>query len=268
MKSMSCCHPCLAECDRMPAVHVVEAACPRPIAAADTPRHGPPPTSLQDLEEKYKFLSSPHQMVTSATDYDKIIVAERGDLLFVFNFHVSKDYEGYTIPCPEPGTWHCVLDSDEQRFGGQGRVGLDTDHYTDPKAPKTWVGQYEQPPRACALIVRSPPRSMQVYARAPPKPWTPEEQPQQEAAAVAQFAEAAAVAQYQAATGAAALDYYAAQAEQSEAEALESVRAQLAGIQSAAAEINRLSAASNMMRSAEQEMAEALLQEGGDMDGQ
>lgn len=122
----------------------------------------PSPQSAQELEERYKFLSSPHQMVTSATDFDKVIVAERGDLLFVFNFHVTKDYEGYIVPCPEPGTWHCIMDSDEVRFGGEGRVGLDTDHYTNPEAPETWVGAYVQPKRACALIVRSPPRSMQA----------------------------------------------------------------------------------------------------------
>lgn len=186
-------------------------------------------------------------MVTSATDFDKVIVAERGDLLFVFNFHVTKDYDGYVIPCPEPGTWHCVLDSDEQRFGGQGRVGLDTDHFTDPEAPKTWVGQWEQPKRACALFVRSPPRSMQVYARAPPGPPGP--------AAPAAVERLPAEAVPAASLGAAAY------AEESEAAALEAVRARIAGIQSAAEEINKLSQASSFARNAEQDMAEALLQQ-------
>ena len=120
--------------------------------------------ALMSLEQSFRFLNNPHAMVTSANDEDKIIVAERGDLLFCFNFHVSADYEGFVVPCPKPGTWRCVLDSDAQEFGGQGRVGLGIDHFTVPEAPDTWVGPYACPKRACALRVRSPSRTMQAYA--------------------------------------------------------------------------------------------------------
>ena len=92
-------------------------------------------------------------------------MAERGDLLLVFNFHVSADYQDYLVACPQPGTWRCVLDSDQEPFGGKSRIGLGTDHFTAPEAPDTWVGPYKQDKRACALRVRSPPRSMQAYAR-------------------------------------------------------------------------------------------------------
>ena len=55
-----------------------------------------------------------------------MIVYEKGDLVFIFNFHPSKSFESYTI-----GTWwksdhYIVLDSDEERFGGYQR--LDSAH--------------------------------------------------------------------------------------------------------------------------------------------
>ena len=123
--------------------------------------------ALMALEQRYAFLSNPHQLVSSANDVDKTIVAERGDLLFVVNFHVSNDYQSYPVACPQPGTWQCVLDSDQSTFGGKSRIGLGTDHFTSPDAPDTWVGQYKQEKRACGLRVRSPPRSIQAYARVP-----------------------------------------------------------------------------------------------------
>lgn len=34
----------------------------------------------------------------------QVIVAERGPLVFVFNWHPHEDYEGLKVPAPEPGT--------------------------------------------------------------------------------------------------------------------------------------------------------------------
>ena len=46
------------------------------------------------------------------------IVAERGDLLWVFNFHTHKTYDDYPMPAPQAGAWRCVLDSEWPAFGG------------------------------------------------------------------------------------------------------------------------------------------------------
>merc|ERR1719352_2128615 len=42
--------------------------------------------ALQALEEKFSFMSHEHQFVSMACEERKVIVAERGPLLFVFNF--------------------------------------------------------------------------------------------------------------------------------------------------------------------------------------
>ncbi|KAJ0896829.1 putative 1,4-alpha-glucan branching enzyme [Helianthus annuus] len=47
------------------------------------------------LDDKFSFLASTKQIVSSADEEDKVIVFERGDLVFVFNFHPDNTYDGY-----------------------------------------------------------------------------------------------------------------------------------------------------------------------------
>jgi len=54
-------------------------------------------------------------------DDDKVMVFERGGLFFVFNFHPSRSLADYPIELL-PGEYLLVMNSDESRFGGQGRI--------------------------------------------------------------------------------------------------------------------------------------------------
>jgi 1,4-alpha-glucan branching enzyme len=54
-------------------------------------------------------------------DQDKILVFERGGLVFAFNFHSSRSVADYPIVVP-PGEYHLLLDSDQLEFGGFGRI--------------------------------------------------------------------------------------------------------------------------------------------------
>ena len=53
---------------------------------------------------------------------DKVIAYEKGGLVFVFNFHPHKSYDGYQLPMPKAGKYKIVLSSDEAVFGGHSRV--------------------------------------------------------------------------------------------------------------------------------------------------
>ena len=53
---------------------------------------------------------------------DKVLAFLRGSLLFVFNFHPAASYTDYGILVPPATKWRHVFDTDERRFGGQGRV--------------------------------------------------------------------------------------------------------------------------------------------------
>ena len=120
---------------------------------------------MLNIEDGFKFLSNPHQHVSTADDNRKIIVFERGDLLFVFNFNPTQDYEGLEIGVPKPGKYVCVLDTDEGQFGGHNRVDKGTEHFTSPTKIESWVGPYPQEPRECSMKVLSCARTAQVYRR-------------------------------------------------------------------------------------------------------
>ena len=57
-----------------------------------------------------------------ANEPDKVLAYVRGDLLFVFNFHPTASYDGYGVLVPPASDWQHLLDTDEPRFGGQGRI--------------------------------------------------------------------------------------------------------------------------------------------------
>ena len=64
--------------------------------------------------------SAPIRLV--ANEPDKVLAFVRGDLLFVFNFHPSASYVDYGVLVPPATRWRHLFDTDEVRFGGQGRV--------------------------------------------------------------------------------------------------------------------------------------------------
>ena len=59
---------------------------------------------------------------------DKVLAFIRGDMMFVFNFHPSKSYTDYGVIVPPATRWRHLFDSDEERFGGQGRIAAGQDY--------------------------------------------------------------------------------------------------------------------------------------------
>ncbi|KAJ8762114.1 hypothetical protein K2173_007264 [Erythroxylum novogranatense] len=116
------------------------------------------------LDEKFSFLASPKQIVSSTNEEDKVIVFERGDLVFVFNFHPENMYEGYKIGCDLPGKYRVALDSDAWEFGGHGRVCHDADHFTTPEGiPGVPDANFNNRPNSFKVL--SPPRTCVAYYR-------------------------------------------------------------------------------------------------------
>jgi len=123
-------------------------------------------TECLSQDKATNFMSNEHQWVTLADDARQVLVAERGPLVFVFNFSPTNDYEGLAVPTPEHGIYQVVLDSDEEKFGGMGRIGHGVDHFTKP------VGEGEdgEHPGAFAdrgqfMRVLSPSRTVVAYAK-------------------------------------------------------------------------------------------------------
>ena len=63
-----------------------------------------------------------------ANEPDKVLAYVRGNFLFAFNFNPEKSFADYGILVPPATAWRQVMDSDEERFGGQGRIAHGTLH--------------------------------------------------------------------------------------------------------------------------------------------
>nr|CAB3486969.1 unnamed protein product [Digitaria exilis] len=52
-----------------------------------------------------QFMTADHQYVSRKHEEDKVIIFERGNLVFVFNFHWSSSYFDYRVGCFKPGKY-------------------------------------------------------------------------------------------------------------------------------------------------------------------
>jgi 1,4-alpha-glucan branching enzyme len=66
--------------------------------------------------------TAPRRLFVS--DKEKILVFERGPLVFIFNFHSSQSVADYSVLVP-PGTYRLALSTDEDLFGGHDRIKPD-----------------------------------------------------------------------------------------------------------------------------------------------
>ena len=79
---------------------------------------------MNNLDEIYGILTANHQYITLMHEKDKIIAFEKGDLLFIFNFHPHQSFEHYRIGTKWASEHFIVLDTDETRFDGKDRLKL------------------------------------------------------------------------------------------------------------------------------------------------
>ncbi|KAG6427503.1 hypothetical protein SASPL_111749 [Salvia splendens] len=111
--------------------------------------------AMQHLEETYGFMTSEHQYISKKDEGDRIIVFERDDLVFVFNFHWSSSYSDYRVGCLKPGKYKVVLDSDDSLFGGFNRISHDAEYFT-------FEGWHDERPRS--FLTYAPSRTAVVYS--------------------------------------------------------------------------------------------------------
>jgi 1,4-alpha-glucan branching enzyme len=91
-------------------------------------------------------------------DANKVMIFQRDDLLFLFNFHTQLSLSDYTVFVP-PGRYHGVLDTDERRFGGQGRIAGQQEYPVDTQVRGTercLVIRVYLPCRTALVLQRTP----------------------------------------------------------------------------------------------------------------
>ena len=110
---------------------------------------------IETVRSVRRFESSPVVRVCE-NDGDQILAFARRDLLFVFNFHPYKSYEGYGM-LVTPGSYEVILNSDRSEFGGFNQIDENIEHFTMPdplykKAKKEWLKLYI--PSRTVLVLR------------------------------------------------------------------------------------------------------------------
>ena len=114
-------------------------------------------TEMHDIASRFKYLSSDHQYTSLKSDDDKMIVVERGDCVFVFNFHPVNSYTDYRIGLKHGGKWRLVLSSDDPQHGGWSNL-------TTTACPVLNSEEYDFNNRPASMMVYAPSRSVSVYA--------------------------------------------------------------------------------------------------------
>ena len=112
--------------------------------------------AMMAVEERFKFLSAGRAYVSRKHEGDKVVVFERGGLVWAFNFHTSQSYTGYRVATEHPGKYCVVLDTDSAQFDGHGRVASGSEHLS---SPGEWDG------RGHSLQVYLPCRTALLLAR-------------------------------------------------------------------------------------------------------
>jgi 1,4-alpha-glucan branching enzyme len=83
------------------------------------------------LARRSNFLADPRPRLLHERDDHKVLVFQRGRLIFSFNFHPTASYPDYAVATP-PGAWRMILDSDDAAYGGHARLFAGQVHCTLP----------------------------------------------------------------------------------------------------------------------------------------
>lgn len=77
--------------------------------------------AMIELLKEQKVLNRPAKCLWVHQD-DKVLIYTKGDLIFAFNFHPEKSFEGYRIPAEKKGNYQVLLSSDSAVYGGFSRI--------------------------------------------------------------------------------------------------------------------------------------------------
>jgi 1,4-alpha-glucan branching enzyme len=69
-----------------------------------------------------KVLAALYANHLNMDDWNKTIIFERNNLVFVFNFHVNHSVADYGFRVPQSGDYRIILNSDAPEFGGHDRI--------------------------------------------------------------------------------------------------------------------------------------------------
>jgi len=102
---------------------------------------------------KHNVLQKPQPVGVSFHNADNTAVWRRGDVVFVFNWHPVQSYTDYPIPMPA-SEYELILDTDQQVFGGHGRIASDQQYATFPDEHGTRFAYLYLPARSALVLLQ------------------------------------------------------------------------------------------------------------------
>jgi 1,4-alpha-glucan branching enzyme len=72
--------------------------------------------------KQHKVMTSLFGNILNIDEHNKTIAFERKNLIFIFNFHTNNSIPDYKFPVHRPGEYQIILNSDDLKFGGHGRI--------------------------------------------------------------------------------------------------------------------------------------------------
>ncbi len=107
---------------------------------------------VQLAKERDIFKKAPKPLFIDAAC--NILTYERNGVVFAFNFHPEKSYEGYWLTVPSAGKYKVVLSTDEQSFGGWDRISGDYVYTASRHPDKKYKLQIFLPPRTALCMIK------------------------------------------------------------------------------------------------------------------
>ena len=83
--------------------------------------------AMVEVMKKNNVLSSDQAQQLNMDQTNQCMIFERGNLIFIFNFNANNSIVDYRFRVFNPGKYKIILNSDDARFGGHGRIDNNTE---------------------------------------------------------------------------------------------------------------------------------------------
>lgn len=87
--------------------------------------------AMLELDNKYKLLEQSYAKQINIDNTNKVLIFEKKDLIFIFNFHPTRSIPDYILGVPNSGGYKVVFNSDRPEFGGFNRIDESVLYYCD-----------------------------------------------------------------------------------------------------------------------------------------
>ncbi len=109
--------------------------------------------AMVELVKRYNVLSGGTPRCLRQHEDDQILAFERAGCVFCFNFHPDRSQEQLFIPAPSLGDFRVILSSDDELFGGYGRIDKKTVYHTWAHDDAMGDGFLIYLPARCAVVL-------------------------------------------------------------------------------------------------------------------